>query len=64
MPQLEFTLADGSVRYSPEIGNDPLPDLVEEIADGRRSWVQLEDEEWLNLAHVTTFRVYPPEAPS
>jgi hypothetical protein len=64
MPQLEFTLADGSVRYSQEIGEDPLPDLIEDIADGRRSWVQLEDEEWLNVAYVTTFRVYAPEPSS
>jgi hypothetical protein len=64
MPQLELTLADGSVRYSTETGEDPLPDLLEEIAEGRRLWVELEDEEWLNLAYVTTFRVYRPEPPS
>lgn len=62
MPQLEFTMTDGSVKYSPELGEDPTPDLVDEIADGRRAWFQLENEEWVNLAHVTTFAVYrtPP----
>jgi len=64
MPQLEFTLVDGPIKYSPEVGEDPLPDLIDAITDGRRAWTELENEEWLNLAHVTTFGVRPPQSPT
>jgi hypothetical protein len=64
MPQLEFTLVDGSIKRSPETGEDPLPDLIDEITDGRRAWTELLNQEWLNLAHVTTFCVRPTQSPT